>query len=256
LAALVCFTIALLRKKPLRFSLKDHLFLFLQGIFLFSINYVLTYEGEQYLTSGLVALGFTTVIYFNTLGVWYFFGQKVKSKSLVGATFGALGLALIFSQEIIGGIGGSASTKGLILVLLAGLASSCGNLFSVRNHREKIPLASSIAFAMMYGTLFSSLIAIVRGEPWVFDHRFSYLISILYLSIFGSVVAFGAYLTLIRRVGAERAAYVNIIAPMLAMLLSTVVENFSWSGWSLGGVGLCLLGNYLVLGPERKTQVV
>lgn len=255
LASAICLIIAWVKKSSLKFSVKDHFFIFLQGLFLFCINYVLTYQSERYLTSGIVALGFTTVIYFNTFGVWYFFKQKIKLKSLAGSTIGALGLGLIFYNEIRNGISSTEVTKGLVIIFFAGVASSCGNLFTVRNHRNHLPFFANVALAMTYGTICSAVYAGLCDDKWTWDPDPHYWVSLIFLAVFGSVIAFLAYLSLIKRVGAERAAYVNIMSPVLALILSTIFEHFAWSPTAVSGVVFCLIGNYLVLGPDRSAQI-
>jgi drug/metabolite transporter (DMT)-like permease len=106
---------------------------------------------------------------------------------------------------------------------------------------------------MLYGAVLVGLYAILAGRPFVFDGSTRYLLSLLYLALFGSVFAFGAYLTLIGRIGADRAGYAMVAIPIVALLLSTLFEGLPWRSYTLLGAGLCVAGNALVL--RRKARI-
>jgi drug/metabolite transporter (DMT)-like permease len=65
-------------------------------------------------------------------------------------------------------------------------------------------------------------------------------------------MAFGAYLTLLGRIGADRAAYATVLFPLVALAISTVVEDYAWTPIALAGVALVLTGNLLVLLAARR----
>ena len=77
-------------------------------------------------------------------------------------------------------------------------------------------------------------------------------------SVFGSILAFGCYLTLVGRIGADKAAYAAVLFPVIALGLSTLFEDYQWTLRAVFGFVLVLLGNYIVLsraqGPVAKEQ--
>ena len=81
------------------------------------------------------------------------------------------------------------------------------------------------------------------------------LLSLVYLALFGSVIGFGAYLTLLGRIGSDSAAYVTVLFPIVALALSTAFEDLRWSPIQLAGVGLALVGNLFVLGRIRRPRL-
>jgi drug/metabolite transporter (DMT)-like permease len=93
--------------------------------------------------------------------------------------------------------------------------------------------------------------ALIHGVDWTFDPRPGYLLSLAYLALFGSVIAFGAYLTLLRRIGAARAAYTAVATPVIALALSTLFEGYRWTWVGALGVVLAIAGNTLALRPPR-----
>ncbi|RPJ75245.1 MAG: EamA family transporter, partial [Alphaproteobacteria bacterium] len=88
LAAILMFLFNhLITKKPLNYPLKNHIFFFLQGVFNFSLNYILTYMAEEKLSSGLVALTFTSLVYFNMIGMRIWFKKAIsKNIAAIGIT--------------------------------------------------------------------------------------------------------------------------------------------------------------------------
>jgi drug/metabolite transporter (DMT)-like permease len=88
------------------------------------------------------------------------------------------------------------------------------------------------------------------------DWSIGYLGPMLYLTVFGSIVAFGCYMLLIGRIGAEYAAYVTMLMPIIALVLSTLFEGYSWSANSLAGVTLVLAGNLIILTPKSTYRRV
>jgi drug/metabolite transporter (DMT)-like permease len=120
----------------------------------------------------------------------------------------------------------------------------------VRNQRHRVPLLPGVAWGMAYGAIAIAIVAAMEGTRWAFDPQPAYVFSLLYLAAFGSVIAFGAYLTLLGKIGAARAGYVGVAVPVVALLLSTVFEHYTWTLAGFVGVGLCAAGNVLVLLPQ------
>lgn len=252
LASILLFIYIGLRKLPLKFNLKQHAFMALQGLFLFSVNYILVYFSEESVTSGLVAVIFSSIIIFNVLFGAIFLKKPIRRKVLLGAIVGIIGLILIFWPEIKTLNITSTGIFGLSLAFTSAIIASLGNIVSARNQAHKIPVIQTNAYGMAYGSLITSVIGLSRGTSFNFDFSFSYVGSLLYLSIFGSVIAFGSYLTLLGRIGADRAAYIMIIFPVIALLLSTLFEGFTMNTSQILGVMLILAGNAIVL-VKRKS---
>jgi drug/metabolite transporter (DMT)-like permease len=109
---------------------------------------------------------------------------------------------------------------------------------------------------MGYGAILMFAIALIAGAPFHFEATPTYIGSLIYLALFGSIMAFGAYLTLLGRIGADRAAYASLLFPLVALGISTLFEGYQWSAPALVGVLLVLAGNFLVLSRRRKFILV
>ncbi|MCJ7535709.1 MAG: EamA family transporter [Anaerolineales bacterium] len=252
LAAVILIVFSLVRRLPLRFNIKSHGFFALQGLLLFSLNYILVYLAEGYLTSGLVAIIFSLIIVFNVLFGTIFLGNPIRKQVMVGAVLGLAGLALVFWPELSVLSISSQKIVGMILALIATVSASLGNVVSARNQKHELPVVQTNAYGMLYGALFMLVLAVIRGAQLEFDTSPSYILSLFYLAIFGSVIAFGSYLTLLGRIGLDRAAYVTVLFPVIALVLSTIFEDLVWGLPQLMGVVLILLGNAVVLTKKGR----
>jgi len=252
LAAVILIIFSLVRRLPLRFNIKSHGFFALQGLLLFSLNYILVYLAEGYLTSGLVAIIFSLIIVFNVLFGTIFLGNPIRKQVMVGAVLGLAGLALVFWPELSALSISSQKIVGMILALIATVSASLGNVVSARNQKHDLPVVQTNAYGMLYGALFMLVLAVIRGAQLEFDTSPSYILSLFYLAIFGSVIAFGSYLTLLGRIGLDRAAYVTVLFPVIALVLSTIFEDLVWGLPQLMGVVLILLGNAVVLTKKGR----
>ena len=240
------------RRDKMRFPLKEHGFMELLGASLFSFNYLPFYMASQHLTSGLVAVVFSTVIVMNIFNNWLFRRERPEGKTVLAALVGVSGICVVFVDEITAFDLGRGGSLGLILSLLGTAVASCGNIIAARNQRAGLPVMQMNAYGMAYGAVFQFMFAMVTGVTFTIDTSFSYLASLLYLAVFGSIVAFWCYLTLIGRIGPGRAAYAAVMFPIVALTLSTVFEGFVWTDTAMIGVALISLGNILVLLPSRQ----
>ena len=235
---------------PLRFSRRDHAFMAGTGATLFGFNYVTVYWAERFVPSGLVAVVFSTIVFMSPVGMRLAFGTPLSARTLVAATLGVAGVALLFLPELDAARHGGNAALGIALALVSTIIATAGNLFAVRNHQAGLPTFPATAWGMAYGALAAALSAAVTGAAWTFDPRPAYVISLLYLAVFGSIAAFGAYLTLLKRVGAAPSSFVGVATPVVAMLLSTLFEGYRWTWVAVLGVALAIAGNVLALRPR------
>lgn len=231
----------------MHFAPKEHLWMAAQGATLFGINYVLVYYGTHNLTTGLVAVVFSMIVFMNILNNRVCFGQKPEAKVLIGALFGLTGIVLVFWPELSNLQAGKATLVSLGLAIAGMVVASFGNTFSARNQRHQLPVVQTNAWGMAYSSIMLGLFALVEGKSFSTPADMAYWSSLLYLSIFGSILAFGAYLTLLGRIGSEKASYTMVLFPIVALGISTLFEGYNWTWTALIGVALVLFGNLLVV---------
>ena len=90
---------------------------------------------------------------------------------------------------------------------------------------------------MSYASLFLAIIVVFSDIPFSMSYTFEYVSSLLYLAIFGSVIAFWAYLSLVGNIGADKAGYAVLVYPAIALILSSLYEDYIWSWQSFLGLG-------------------
>jgi drug/metabolite transporter (DMT)-like permease len=252
LAAICVFIFARIAGSPMRLSWREHRFVALQGLTLFCLNYWMTYLSTQFLTSGLVAVLFTSIILLNLINARFFFGIPVEARVLLAAATGTLGVALLFLPELEAAMGDRTVTHGALLALGATYLASLGNMAAMRNTQSGMPVVTVNAYGMAYGTVGLALIALIRGAPVEFDPSWPYVVSLLYLSLAGTSLAFGLYLVLIKRIGPSRAAYTSVLFPVIALAVSTLFEGFRWNVTSIVGLAVLIAGNALALGGRAR----
>ena len=225
----------------------------LLGILLFGINYWLVYVAELTLPSGLVAVVFSSIIFLNIVNSAIFLKAKIRPYVVVGAVIGMIGILIIFNQEILHFDISSGNSFAFLLALIAAIFVSFGNITSGYIQKLKIGVIESNAYGMLYGAIIMLVISLITGKSFNFDMSFPYIISLLYLAIFGSIIAFSCYLTLLGNIGPDKSAYVTLVIPVIALIISTVFEDYSWTTASLIGVSFILTGNVIIL-KRRKSK--
>jgi drug/metabolite transporter (DMT)-like permease len=247
LASILLMVFCRLKGLTLRFSVKDHSFMALLGVLLFSVNYWLVYVAELYLTSGLVAVLFSAIVFLNIANGAIFLNAPVEKKMIAGAAVGILGIIMVFKPEIEAFDLTDHGVLGLSIGFVSVLLASFGNITSARNTKNHIPVIQANAFGMAYGTFLMALIALVSGKDFSFALTLPYVGSLFYLAVFGSIIAFGCYLTLIGSIGADRASYAIMVVPVVALILSSFFEGYAWNFSAVSGLFLVVTGNFLAL---------
>jgi drug/metabolite transporter (DMT)-like permease len=248
LAAFILLAFCRLSGKRLSFSRRDHLFMSLQGCTLFGLSYCCSYLSTGYMTSGLVAVVFSTILMWNIFNLRIFMHQPIAWRAFWGGIIGLFGIGTVFWHDL-AAFTATSGVIGLIIALAGAYLASIGNVVSSRNSKQGVPVTQANAFGMGYGGLLTLLIHFALGGALTMDWSIGYLGPMLYLTIFGSIVAFGCYMLLISRIGAEYAAYVTLLMPVIALILSTIFEGYHWSANAAIGVAVVLTGNLIILTP-------
>ena len=247
LGAGLLFAWCALRGKSLRFDVGAHGYFLLMGVFLFGLNYMAAYAAQFYITSALNAIAFSSLVWMNIINARLFLGTRIEPRTYAGAALGMTGIVALFWPEVMSVSLADGILIGAALSLTGALLASFGNIISQRAQQRRLPVLQSNAWGMLYGGLLNGLAAALQGKPFAFDTSTGYVLSLLYLAIFGSVVAFGCYLTLLGRIGAHRAGYVVVMFPIVALVLSALFEGLTFDTHIIAGVLLALAGNMLIL---------
>jgi len=243
LAAVVALGgLALLGRLP-RLSLRQHGWLLLQGVTLYSVNFLLIYRAAETMTSGLLAVVFSLAALFNAFNSWLWLGMKPGARLYPAMLLGVGGVALLFWHDL---QLGNATTASILFAAAGTFCFSLGNLVSLRVRQAGISLAAANAWAMVYGALLLGGWCLLQDVTWVVPTSATFWGATLFLAIPGSIVAFYCYISVVQTLGADKAGYATVLFPVVALTASTWLEGFQWTLTALLGALLALLGNYVL----------
>lgn len=251
LAAALLFVIALVTRTPLTLNWTQHRAALGVGFFTFAGNYPLVYWAEERITSAVVAVAFAGHALCNLALFRVALNERAGPGAWAGAGLGAFGVVLASWGELIDADMNQRALIGLVMAALAVVGAAFGNLFARKGQIAGAPIVTSTGWAMAYGAAMLAVFALVTGKPFLFDTRPLYVLSLLHLAVFGSVVAFVIYFTLAKRRGFGVAAYVGALTPLTAMSVSAVFEGKHWGPLAYAGLASVLAGQWLILRTRR-----
>jgi len=254
LAAAGMFALAHWRGEGWRMTKSGHFYALGVGVTQFFVNYMLVYQAELYLTSGVVAVLYALMIACNAVLAHFVLGERITPRFLPGALVGLAGTAMLLMHEARGVQLQGLVWYGLGITLIGILTASGANVIQALPGAKRQPIVVLLAWSMLYGTLLDAVFALVtEGRP-VLPLEVHYLGAIAYLAILGSVVAFPLYFQLIRELGAARAAYLNAVVPVIAMGFSTLFEGYRWTWLAGAGAVLAVAGAVLALRARSPSR--
>lgn len=228
----------------------------LQGLCLFCLNFMCFLHASRWIASGLVAVCFSTAPLLNALNGRLLLRTPLSPQVLAGSALGVAGLLLLFGSEVAKDLARPETLWGLGLALAGTYCFSLGNLLSGAMQRQGQTPVQTNAWAMLVGATLVATYALASGQPLAFDTSATYVGAWLYLAIPGSVIGFTAYLTLVGRLGADRAAYCTVLFPVVALNVSAWMEGYTWTTAGLLGLVLVAAGNVAVFwrGPWLRLR--
>ncbi|RYZ68965.1 MAG: EamA family transporter, partial [Proteobacteria bacterium] len=246
-AGLLLLLYCVIKGHKLKYPARVHRLIALQALFLFCINYLCLYIAEMTLSSGVVAVLFSLLTISNGIGARFIFKEKLSPRFWIGTIVGTSGILFVFSGELKGFELTPVQVTSFFLAIVGTLSASAGNLVSKKIFQGDVHVIPASAIGMTYGALYTLIGCAAFGLPFEFEWNTRYLSSLSYLAVFGSIIAFVSYLTLLKRVGAGKAGYMSIVTPIVALILSFIFEGFQATPLVISGILLTLIGNALVM---------
>ncbi|KTR91166.1 DMT family transporter [Pantoea dispersa] len=245
-ASLTMLVLLRLLKRLRTLDARDHLFCLLQGGCVFGFNFVCFYHAAAMISTGLESVIFSMAVLYNALNSWIFFRQRPPFRLLPAAALGLGGIVALFWQDIQSAHAAPQLLWGVGLSALGTLGFSFGNMISTRHQRRQRDVLTTNSYAMLYGALIMAVLALVNGDALAPALNLQWLGAMSYLALFGSVLGFGAYFTLVGRIGASQAAYSTLLFPLVALTLSTLYEGYQWHSNAIVGLVMILAGNMVM----------
>lgn len=246
LAATVLLMALTLTGRLKKLSANTHFCCAVQGCCTFGINFICFYYAAGWINSGLESVIFSMAVIYNTLNSWLFFRQKPPRQFLPALLLGLGGMVVMFWPRLMENHNSPHLLAGIGLCALGTFGFSLGNMMSVRHQRQQQDMLTTTGYAMLYGALLMAMVSIVAGYSLApaFDYR--WLAAVSYLAIIGSVFGFGAYFTLLARIGAAKASWCTLLFPLVALAISARYEGFAWQPHSVAGLLFITLANLIM----------
>jgi drug/metabolite transporter (DMT)-like permease len=250
LAGLLVLSVAAWRGERLRCNMQQHALLALQGAFMYSIAYFAVYHAERHVPTGLVAVGYSASPLVNGLGAWLLWRSPLSARFVAGGVLCIAGVALIFQPEFVRVTDAGATELGAALTVGAVLLSAVGGLAASRNPKFGLPFWPALGWGMVWGGAVSTLVVLALSQPFTLPSAPTWWVSLAYLSVAGSVIAFACFLTLQQRVGVGAASSIGVMTPVLALVISALFEGYRPVALTWIGAALAVVGNVMILRPR------
>ncbi len=243
------------RRETLRLDTSGLGFAAVLGLMQFCLNFNFVYRAEAFITSGLVAVIFALLLVPNAILGRIFLKQRLGAQLILGSVVAMAGIVLLFVHEARADPAGPVRVMtGIGFTLLAILSASVANVMQATRAAARYPMAPMLAISMAIGAVANAAFAWWLTGPPAIEPRIGYIAGILYLGLFASALAFALYYSIIRTIGPAKAAYSSVIVPVIAMMLSTLFEDYRWSLLAAAGGVLTGIGLVIALRARRPAR--
>ena len=256
IAAIILFVFIAVRRVPLPNKRRDLLLLALTGVLSFSLNYGLVFWGEQYITSGLAALLQSTLPAFGLIIAHYYLpGERMTLPKIAGVLLGVFGVGVIFSNQL--QVAGPRALWGSAALVLSAFCAAYANVL-VKTYGLNLQPSVLAAGQMVFGLVPLLLIGIpLEGNPLNYHWTAMAVISLFYLAIVGTVIAFLLYYWLVHNMDVTKTMLIALVTPVGAVILGVLIlkEELHWR--TLFGGAMIISGLSLIVTrrgrkPESK----
>ena len=247
IAIAILFAIIRARHIPLPKDRADWQLLALTGLLSFSLNYGLLFWGEQYISSGLAALLQATIPVFGlVIAHFYLPGERMTPARVTGVVLGICGVGVVFSNQL--SVAGGRAFIGSVALVFSSFFVAYSNVL-IKARTAKLDPAIIAAGQMFFGLIPLLLIGIpLEGNPLHFRWTTMAVVSLFYLALVGSVVAFLLYYWLMQNMDVTKTMLIALVTPVVAVILGMIVlkEELDWRTlvgglMIMAGIGLIVM---------------
>ena len=261
IASLILFTIIWMRRLRLPKRREDWWLLAFTGFLSFSLNYGLVFWGEQHISSGLAALLQATLPAFGlVIAHFYLPEERMTLAKIAGIVLGVAGVGIVFSNQL--AVAGSLALAGCVALVFSSFFAAYSNVLIKARARDLDPAIIS-AGQMVFGLIPLLLVGIpLEGNPLNFRWTLMAIVSLFYLAIVGSVIAFLLYYWLVRNMDVTKSMLIALVTPVVAVVLGMFVlgEELTWrtivgGAMIISGIGMIVLTRAKSETPTKATAV-
>lgn len=249
-AGFILLGLALLQKQRIKLTRREFFLLVTSGVMLWLGGNGMVSYAEQHVDSGIAAL----IIGSTPLGVAlmeFFIDRKPPSALMIASMLiGFAGVGLLSAPAFLSGV--KADAMSVILILIGSMLWGGGSLLQSRKPVKIAPETSS-AYQHLAGAVALLTVGTILGEPFPHPVHDSFL-AWGYLVIFGSVLAFTAFVRALQLLPTNLVMTYAYVNPVIAVVLGWLILGEHITSWTLGGMALILLGVAGVFRARHKQQ--
>jgi drug/metabolite transporter (DMT)-like permease len=249
----IIFSIIRIRGIKLPRARGDWSLLAITGILSFALNYGLVFWAEQYISSGLAALLQATLPAFGLVFAHFHLpGERLSWARIGGVVLGVCGVGVVFSNQL--AVSGTMALAGCVAMILSAMFAAYSNVL-VKAYGKNMNPAVLAAGQMLFGLLVLLVVGIpLEGNPLRFHWTPIALISLLYLAVVGTVIAFMLYYWLVLNMDVTKSMLISLVTPVVAVLLGMLVldEQIGWR--TLFGGAMIMMGIALIVVRKARKQ--
>jgi drug/metabolite transporter (DMT)-like permease len=243
--------LALIRRESLRIGRAGMMAAVLIGLCQFCLNFQFVYRAEVSLTSGIMAIMMALMTIPTAVFSWLIFKTPLDRRFLAGSAVALGGIGLLLLNEYRTAPPAGEVGAGLVFGTAALFSAAAAGVTQLSRGARETPVIPLLAWAMAIGVALDIAVAWQTAGPPPTGLPVRFWAEAAFLGLIGSVLPFPLYFGLIRRIGAARATYTNVAIPVLAMGISTVVEDYRWTALAVAGAVMAMVGLTIVLGARR-----
>ncbi len=256
LAFCILAGIAMIQRKTLAMTRRQHVQVFMISLLMVSIPGSIFFVAAPYVQAGVLTLMWSTTPIFTSLFSLGVTGEARGWRLLSSLCLGTLGILIVLLGRVpflpaSGMTAGQvfASSGAALVGELAVLGSSVVYGLGMRTARTSspdVPVLVLTCWQLLYSGLFITLMGLLFEHGYPFSPNWLALGTLLYLAIFCSCISFFLTFWLIRRIGAIRTAYSDFVIPAVTLLLSYLFLGESLTLAKVAGMLLVMVSILLV----------
>jgi len=254
LAVIILAVIINLQKIPFPTNKRDWKLLALTGVLQFSINYSLVFWSEQYISSGLAAVLQAMITVFGLVLAWIHLpNERITLIKVAAVTLGIAGVAVIFIEQL--QINSVLAFAGCIAIVIGAYAAAHGSIL-VKAYGSNLHPAMLVFGQMIFGILPIIIYALtVEGNPLKLHWTWKAVISVVYLTVFGTITAFWLYYWLLSKIESTKAMMISLVTPLIAVIVGRIFLNEQLPAQTIFG-GLLILASIGLIVVKKKNRSV
>lgn len=249
IASLILCGIVTIRRRPLPRDWRDWVLIAGTGLMAFAVNYGLLFWGEQRVSSGLAAILQTIIPVFGlVLAHLHLPQERITWPKLCGVVLGIAGVCLIFSNQM--DVGGESAFRGSVAIVVGAFAVAYSNVL-VKARGGLLDYATLAAGQMICGLVPLLIVGqLFEANPFKLHWTPLALVSLFYLAIVGSVIAFLLYYWLVRHMEVTKTMLISLVTPLIAVTLGMLVRGEELT-WRIVVGGACIMAGIGVIALRR-----